>query len=116
MSNNILFTIIFLAGVFISAISQVILKTSANKSHSSFIKEYINPRVILAYTFFFGASLLAVTAYRHIPLSLGVVLESTGYIYIPLMSYFFLKERITFKKAVGMIVIIIGIFVFSYSF
>ena len=109
-----MFTIIFLTGVLVSAVSQVILKTSANKTHSSIIKEYLNLRVILAYTLFFGASLLAVTAYRHIPLSLGVVLESTGYIYIPFLSFFFLKERITKKKALGMVVIIVGILVYSY--
>jgi len=112
MSNYMLFTIIMLTGVLISAVSQVILKTSANKTHSSIIKEYLNLRVVLAYTLFFGASLLGVTAYRYIPLSLGVVLESTGYIYIPFLSFFFLKERVTGKKALGMIVIIAGILVY----
>jgi multidrug transporter EmrE-like cation transporter len=114
MSNEVIYTIVFLVGVFISAVSQILLKTSSNKVHSSIIKEYLNPRVITAYTILLCASFLAVIAYRYIPLSYGVILESTAYIYVPVLSYIILKERVTVKKALGMAVIIAGILVFSY--
>ena len=38
---------ILVLGVFISSISQILLKKSANKKHGSFIKEYMNPIVIV---------------------------------------------------------------------
>ena len=57
--------------------------------------------------------LLTVFALKHIPLSFAPVIESTGYIFVALLSKLFLKETITMKKFVGMIVIVIGIIVYS---
>ena len=52
MNEKILFCIIFIFGVFISSISQIILKKSAQKKYENKIKEYLNPRVIFAYMIF----------------------------------------------------------------
>ena len=113
MNEKILFSIIFIVGVFISSISQIMLKKSAQKEYDSKIKEYLNPRVIFAYIIFFGATLCSIWAYTVIPLSLGPILESAGYIFVAVLSWLFLKEKITFKKAVGLSVIIIGIIIYS---
>ena len=51
---------ILLASVFISAVSQVMLKKSALKTYDSPIKEYLNPLVIFAYALFVGTTLLSV--------------------------------------------------------
>ena len=48
------YALILLFGVFISALSQVILKKAANKTYDSRIKEYANPQVIIAYFIFFN--------------------------------------------------------------
>lgn len=113
MNEKILFSLIFLFGVFISSISQIILKKSAQIEYGSKIKEYLNPRVIFAYTVFFGATLCSVLAYTKIPLSLGPVLESAGYIFVAILSRLFLKEKISKKKMLGLTVIIIGIIIYS---
>ena len=42
-----------LAGTFFSAISQVLLKQSANMEYKNPLREYLNWRVILAYGIFF---------------------------------------------------------------
>ena len=76
MNEKILFALIFLFGVFISSISQIILKKAALKQYDSKIKEYMNPRVIFAYIIFFAATLCSIMAYKVIPLSLGPILES----------------------------------------
>ena len=47
--------LIMLAGTFFSAISQVLLKQSANMEYKNPLREYLNWRVILAYGIFFGA-------------------------------------------------------------
>ena len=47
-NRTIIYSCILLAGVFISAISQVMLKKSAMKSYDSKLKEYLNPMVISA--------------------------------------------------------------------
>lgn len=113
MNEKILFSLIFIGGVFISSISQIILKKSAQIEYESKIKEYLNPRVIFAYIIFFGATLCSVWAYKVIPLSLGPILESAGYIFVAFLSWLFLKEKITKQKMLGLSVIIIGIIVYS---
>lgn len=113
MNEKILFSLIFIGGVFISSISQIILKKSAEKEYSSKIREYLNVRVIFAYIIFFAATLCSILAYTKIPLSLGPILESSGYFFVAVLSYIFLKEKISKKKMLGLSIIIIGIIVYA---
>ena len=53
-----------LAGTFFTAISQVLLKQSANKKYSNPLLEYLNWRVIVAYGIFFGVLLLNLVLYK----------------------------------------------------
>lgn len=114
MDEKIMFSLIFIFGVFISSISQIILKKSSQIKYNSRIKEYMNPRVILAYIIFFGATLCSVLAYTKIPLSFGPILESVGYIFVAVLSRLFLRERITKQKMLGLSVIIVGIIIYSF--
>lgn len=106
---------IFLLGVFLSAVSQVMLKMSAQKTYSSGIKEYLNPFVIIAYAIFFGTTLLTVLAYKKVPLSMGPILESTGYIYVTIFGAIFFHEKINIRKIAGLLLIILGIAVYAIS-
>ena len=109
----IIFSLVFVVSVLISSISQVMLKTSANKSYSDRIKEYLNPTVIIAYGLFFLSTLITVFAYKVVPLSLGPVLESTGYIFVAGLGVVLLKEKMSRRKLFGMILILAGIALFS---
>jgi uncharacterized membrane protein len=111
--NKGVYILIFLVSVFISSGSQILLKKSTKEVYSSVIKEYLNLRVIFAYTLFFGATLLTIFAYKGVDLSFGLVLESTGYIFVTFMSIVFLKERLTLRKITGIFLIIIGIIIFG---
>ena len=102
---------IYVFSVFISSVSQIILKKSADKKYDSKIKEYLNPLVIIAYGIFFLATLVTIYAYKGIPLSLGPILETTGYLWVSLLGYFILKEKISRRKILGLAVVVIGIFV-----
>ena len=113
MNEKILFMLIFVFGVFISSVAQIFLKKSAQKEYESKIKEYLNPTVILSYCVFFAATLCTIIAYKKIPLSLGPILESSGYIFIAVLSYLFLKEKISKKKLLGLATIIIGIIIYA---
>lgn len=108
------YSLILLAGVFISAISQVMLKKSALKQYSSRLREYINPMVIIAYVLFVGTTLLSIIAYKGIPLSMGPILESTSYIYITIFGVKIFKEKMNYKKMVALAFILIGIFIYSF--
>ena len=102
---------IYVFSVFISSISQIILKKSADKKYDSKIKEYLNPLVMIAYGIFFLATLVTIYAYKGIPLSLGPILETTGYLWISLLGYSVLKEKIGRRKILGLTVVIVGIIV-----
>ena len=113
MQINKVYVVIFLISVFISSVSQIILKKSADIKYESRIKEYLNAKVILAYGLFLGSSLLTVLAYKGVPLSMGPILEATGYIWVSLLGMLILKERITKKKLLGLLVIVVGIVLFN---
>ena len=107
------FILVFLISVLISSVSQIVLKKSAVKKYDSVIKEYLNLRVICAYAMFFLSTLLTMYAYTGVPLTLGALLEAVGYIYIPVLSFIFLKEKITPWMVIGSLFIICGIIIYN---
>ncbi len=115
-SSLIVYAALMLFGVFISAVSQVILKKASQKSYSNTWKEYLNFPVISAYFIFFFSTLLTVFAYRVVPLSMGPILESTSYIYVTIFGAVFFKERITIRKILSLSLILAGIMFYTFSF
>ncbi len=113
MSKILIFSGIYILGVIISSIAQILLKESANIERESKLKEYLNFKTIFAYGIFFGATLCTLFAYKYIPLTLGTILETSGYVFIAIFSYLFLKEKIGKKKLIGLITIILGVLIFS---
>jgi multidrug transporter EmrE-like cation transporter len=109
----LLYAALMLAGTFISSLAQVLLKKAAQREYASFWQEYLNPRVIVAYVIFFGASLLAVFAYRVVPLSMGPILEATGYIYVTVFGVAIFHEKLTPQKLLALGLIVAGIVVYS---
>lgn len=112
-NTTLLYAGILLIGVFLSAISQVMLKKAAARQYVSKLKEYLNPLVIIAYTIFVGTTLLSVYAYKGIPLFKGPVLEVTSYIYITIFGVCIFKEKLNPKKIVALLLIVGGILVYS---
>lgn len=106
---------IMLFGVFISSVSQVMLKKAAAKKYDSVIKEYLNPLVIIAYTIFVATTFLSVFAYKVVPLSMGPILEATAYIYITLFGIKIFGEKVNKRKLISLAIIIIGIVIYSLS-
>ena len=107
------YMLIYIVSVLIASVSQIILKTSSGKTYDSFIREYLNPRVIIAYGLFFLTTFISLYAYKVIPLSMGPILESTGYIWVAILSFVILGEKISKRKLMGLLVIIAGIVVYS---
>ncbi|MBQ5754714.1 MAG: multidrug ABC transporter [Oscillospiraceae bacterium] len=113
--TTLFYALLCLAGVFISSVSQVLLKKSAMKHYGSALREYLNPLVIGAYAIFFGATLMNVLAYRGIPLSLGPVLEATSYLYVTFFGVTIFKEKLTPKKVLALALILGGIVLYAVS-
>lgn len=112
-STMLAFAALNLLGVFISAVSQVLLKRSATSEHASVVREYLNPLVIFAYALFVGATLLSVLSYQGIPLSMGPVLDATGYLWVTLFGVTVFHERMSGVKFVALALIVCGIVVYA---
>lgn len=114
MSESVLlFAGLNLFGVFISAVSQVMLKKSASREHGSVVREYLNPLVIFAYALFVGATLLSVLSYRVIPLSMGPMLDATGYLWVTLFGVTVFHERLGARRVLALALILLGIAIYA---
>lgn len=109
----LLYSCVLLAGVFISAVSQVMLKKAAQKTYDSWLKEYLNPLVIFAYAMFVITTFLSIIAYKGIPLSMGPILEATSYFYVTFFGVKIFHEKLSRRKVIALILIIGGIIVYS---
>ncbi len=58
---------------------------------------------------------MCIVAYRVVPLSFGPVLEATSYIYVTIFGVVFFKERITKKKLLALVLILLGIVIYSFG-
>ena len=113
MSNLGKYVAIWMLSVFISSVAQVMLKVAANKTYDKKIKEYVNPLVITAYGIFFLSTILTMYALKFVPLTMSPIIESTSYIFVPVLGVFMLRERISKRRLLGMGIMVIGIFVFT---
>ncbi len=104
---------VLLFSVFISSVSQILLKKAANRTYETPLKEYLNLLVVGAYGLFFCSVILTMLALKYVPLSMSPILESTGYIFVSVMGYIFLKERFTRRKLCGFALILAGVIIFN---
>lgn len=87
------YMILMLICTMFSAVSQILLKQSANEEHASALREYLNWRVITAYVIFGSVLLLNTYAYTQVDLKYGPVLDTFTYVFVLLLSFGVLKER-----------------------
>ena len=109
----LLYSGVYLAAVFVSSLSQVLLKKSAEKEYKNTLAQYLNPLVIFAYSIFVGATLLCMLAYKGIPLSLGPVLEATSYLYVTFFGVTVFHEKLGRKKVLALGLILAGIGIYA---
>lgn len=139
---------LYLSGVLISAIAQIMLKKSATKKatnniftfmnahfpnftakkraskgklwrlikkHKKLITEYLNPFTIFSYFVFVVATFLTIFSYKVVPLSMAPILGASEYFFIAAFSKIFLKERIGWRKLLGLGVIVVGAIVYGFG-
>ncbi len=111
MQNNF-YVLFLLLSVFISAVSQILLKKSALETHRAVIYEYLNAKVIIAYMLFFTAVFIDLFALRYVSISFVPVIETSSYVFVIAMSKIVFKEKISPLQISGMGLIIFGILIF----
>ncbi len=101
--------ILLILSVFISSISQIILKKSASKTYNSILREYLNLYVIVGYGLLVLSTILTILGLTEIAYKNQPIIESLGYIFVMILSRIFLGEKITKRKIIGNALILIGI-------
>mgnify|MGYP003226808154 CR=1 FL=1 len=113
VKNIIGLLILMLICTMFSAVSQILLKQSANEEHASALREYLNWRVIVAYLIFGSVLLLNTYAYTQVDLKYGPVLDTFTYVFVLLLSFGVLKEKVSKGKLIGNLIIILGVLVYT---
>ena len=101
------------AGVIIASFSQVLLKKGAMRPHISFIRDYLNAPVIIGYAMMFLSVLAAMFAYRGLPMMTVPIIEALGFVLVPVLSFFFFKEKFTKSKLIGIVIILAGVIIYN---
>lgn len=96
-----------------SAVSQILLKQSANQEHESALKEYLNWRVVTAYMIFGSVLLVNTYAYTQVDMKYGPVLDTFTYVFVLILSWLVLKEKITRGKLIGNLLIVAGVLIYT---
>lgn len=99
--------------VLAAAGAQMLLKQGAKKEYAPFWRQYVNPWVIGGYGIMGASLLLNIFCLSHgVQVKEVSIIESLSYLFVPVLSLLIFNERITWKKAGAIVVIMAGVVVF----
>ena len=110
MNSKLFYILILIATCFVSSVSQVLLKKAALAKYPSFLTQYMNMNILLAYFMFFVVLVVNTYILRYIPMfMLSAISETLPYVFSIFFGFMFFGEKIKLRKICGAIIIIIGI-------
>ena len=108
-----MYYLLVILSVLSAAGAQMLLKQGVRKNYSSFWRQYLNPWVIGGYGVMGASLLLNIFCLSHgVQVKEVSIIESLSYLFVPALSWFIFKERITWRKAGAIAVIMAGVLVF----
>ena len=101
-----------IACAFITALSQILLKTQANTTgDKGLFSKFLNVRVIASYGLLFLTLAINQVALRYVPLSVMPCITATSFVWVFVMGALILKEKVSPRKALGVAIIIAGVII-----
>ncbi len=104
--------LIQILGVTVASVSQLLLKNSAISRHGRWWHQFLNIRVMVSYGAMLFSILCSSLALTVLPLSMTPVFTAYGQILVYMLSIIVLKERVTRRSVMGLMLITIGILLF----
>ena len=99
MNNKFVYIFVLIISCFVSAISQVLLKKAALKEYPTFMRQYLNVRVVLAYFMFFAVVVANTYVLRFIPMTvMNPISETLPYVLSIIFGRVFFGEKLTIRK------------------
>jgi drug/metabolite transporter (DMT)-like permease len=111
-----MYYLLVILSVLAAAGAQMLLKQGAKQQYPTFIRQYINPWVIGGYGIMAASLLLNIFCLGHgVQVKEVSIIESLSYLFVPMLSWLIFKEKITWRKAGAIAVIMMGVVVFLYE-
>ena len=113
MEKMNIFYFIIIIGVFATSCSQLLLKKSAKSTHTSIIFNFLNWKIIIAYSVFLASMFINIIAVKNgIQVKDLPILEALGYIFVPILAHLFMSEPMNKRKIFSIAFIIMGVIIF----
>ncbi len=117
--------LLLLIAIAMSNIGELLLKAGMNRvgvlhlSPGQFIptlvRAFMDPYVFGGFALIFGGSIFWLAVISRVQLSWAYPMLSLGYVFVVLLSWWFLNEAITPLRLLGVFVIVAGVFLVSRS-
>ena len=114
--NKWIAILLYIFSGFIAALSQYIMKKEAVKhKEETGIRRMLHVNVIFSYVLMFSTIFINMIAMRYIPYKYAPILTTFSYIFVLILGYYGLNERIGKKKALGAFFILLGVVIFNIN-
>lgn len=108
-----MYYLLVIFSVLAAAGAQMLLKQGAKIQYPTLIGQYLNIWVIGGYCIMGASLLLNIFCLSHgVQVKEISTIESLSYLFVPVLSWLFFKEKITWRKACAIAVIMLGVVVF----
>lgn len=108
-----MYYLLVIVSVLAAAGAQMLLKQGTKKQYPFFLRQYLNPWVIGGYSIMGASLFLNIFCLSHgVQVKEVSIIESLSYLFVPVLSWIFFKESITWRKAGAIVVIMMGVVVF----
>ena len=108
-----LYYFIILLAVLSAAGAQMLLKQGARKAYQPWWRQYVNGWVIGGYAIMFAAMVVNIWCmHRGVCLKDLSILESTSYLFVPLLAFVCFGEKLSRRKLLAIAIILSGVIIF----
>jgi uncharacterized membrane protein len=107
----VIYLLFALIAVVLTGISQILLKIGSRR-HDRYFQMYYNPATVSGYVVFLLVVLCSLVALKGLELKLFYAIASLNYAIVVILSAVLLQERLTWRKAASILLIISGILIF----
>jgi len=107
MNTNFLLIICVLA----ISVGQILFKVAAgSNADGSFLMKLMQPSLLFALIIYGGATVFWIWLLQTVPLNVAYPYMALAFLFVPLMSLFFLGEKVELSTWIGSVLIVIGVF------
>ena len=108
-----MFYILVILSVFAAAGAQMLLKQGARQNYVGFWRQYFNSWVIGGYAVMACSLVLNIFCMsRGVQVKEVSTIESLSYLFVPCLAFLIFREKITWRKAGAILIIIAGVIIF----